>query len=131
MDEQFQLPVVFIVQLRGQPLQIRLDFGNVRANCAFRMPRTRLIPVNVRRIAYENEHAMSTAGKLLLLRLCQRFSLVAPRGLGLANLHTVARDLDNCPPHDREPFEIGRFSIKWIWRSSRVAAVDDASAPIP
>ena len=48
----------------------------------------------------------------------------------IANLHAAAHDLDNCPPHDSEPLEVGQFSIKWIWRSSRVAAVDDASAPI-
>ena len=48
----------------------------------------------------------------------------------VANLHTTAHDLDNCPPHDTEPLDIGGFPIKWIWRASRVAAVDDAGSPV-
>ena len=48
----------------------------------------------------------------------------------MANLHTAAHDLDNCPPHDMEPMEIDGFPIKWIWRASRVAAVEDAAAPV-
>jgi hypothetical protein len=42
----------------------------------------------------------------------------------------MSQDLDNCPPNDTEPLEIGGFSVKWIWRASRVAAVDDAGAPV-
>jgi DEAD/DEAH box helicase/Domain of unknown function (DUF1998)/Helicase conserved C-terminal domain len=47
----------------------------------------------------------------------------------VANLYTGTFALDNCPPPDPKPLEIDGFQIEWIWRASRVAAVEDASAP--
>ena len=43
---------------------------------------------------------------------------------------TVTSDeLGECPPHDAKPLEAGGFTIPWIWRKQRVAAVNQEEAP--
>ena len=41
----------------------------------------------------------------------------------------LSEELGDCPPHDAKPLEAGGFTIPWIWRKQRVAAVNQAEAP--
>lgn len=51
VDEQLQLPVIFVRQLGTQCFKIRFDFSDVSTDCAFRMARPRFAPVEVAEIA--------------------------------------------------------------------------------
>jgi hypothetical protein len=57
-----------------------------------------------------------------LLRLAH-----AEAGSATSQAHAVA-DLDGCPPPDIDPLVIGNLSITWIWRSARIAALDEIAA---
>ena len=58
---------------------------------------------------------------LLRLAYAEVTSVVGPT--------VTSEELGECPPHDAKPLEAGGFTITWIWRKLRVAAVNLEDAP--